>query len=292
MKKIVALVSLFNPNKSVAKNIEKLSEQVTSVVLTDNTPKVNNSKLFGSIKNAVYIANQKNLGLSAAFNKCMELDVVEKSDFIIFFDQDSCISEKYIEKLVTDFEILRKKINIGVLGPQYFDTSKNKIVELPKNSKEIEKGCFEVSEVITSSMLTKYEILKTVNFWNENVFLDYADFDLCWRAKSFEFKICQDCNVHLSHTLGKNSRKMYLPFKNKYVIQNYWSPFRYYYQTRDSIKLFWKKYVPNQWRKNFLIHNTIEILMHLYYLPQKKERLFYYCHGIIDGILGINGAIK
>ena len=174
----------------------------------------------------------------------------------------------------------------------YFDANKKMTVTLPKNATEISKGCFYVSEVITSSMLTKYTVLRSVGFWNETVFLDYADFDLCWRVKKAGFEICQTCNVRLNHALGKNAQEMFLPFKNKYVLQSYWIPLRYYYQTREIIKLFWKKYIPRQWRKNFLIHNTIEILMHLYYLPQKRERFLYFYKGLIDGIIRKNGSIK
>lgn len=292
MKKIVALVTLYNPDSSVAENVKKISEQVSHVVLSDNSSGSDNKKMFDKVENCIYIFNNKNLGLSAAFNKCMKLAVVKESDFIIFFDQDSRIEKDYIEKLVSDFEFLEEKNRIGILGPQYFDTSKNQIVPLPKNSKEIANNCFDVTEVITSSMLTKYEILNSVDFWNENVFLDYADFDLCWRIIQAGFSVCQDCNILLNHSLGKNARKMFLPIKNKYVIQNYWIPVRYYYQTREAVKLFWKKYVPRQWKKNFFIHNTVEILMHLYYLPQKRERLKFFFKGLVDGILRKNGAVK
>lgn len=292
MKTVVALVTLFNPNSAVAENIQKLSRQVSYVVLSDNSPSADNSNLFAHIKNAVYVPNGENLGLSAAFNKCMNLQIVQKSDFIIFFDQDSSINDGHINRLVSDFEHIEKITRIGMLGPVYFDTNKEMMSALPKGSAEISDGCFSVSEIITSSMLTKYEILKTVGFWNETVFLDYADFDLCWRVKKASFVICQTCNIRLNHSLGKNAQEMFLPIKNKYVLQSYWIPLRYYYQTRESIKLFWKKYVPRQWRKNFLIHNTVEILMHLYYLPQKRERFLYFCKGLIDGFLGKNGAVK
>lgn len=292
MKNIVALVTLYNPDSRVVENMKKLSEQVFHIVLSDNSLGTNNAQLFLELKNVTYIYNNENLGLSAAFNKCMKLNIVKESDFIIFFDQDSCIDDGYISKLVEDFEFIESKLNIGVLGPQYFDTSKGQLVGLSKNANDIGSGFFEVSEVITSSMLVKYKTLKTVGFWNENVFLDYADFDLCWRIKKAGFSICQDCTVHLNHSLGKNACKMYLPIKNKYVLQNYWIPVRYYYQTRDSIKLFWKKYIPIQWRKNFFIHNTIEIILHLYYLSQKRERFKYFFKGIVDGILRKNGAIK
>lgn len=291
MRNIVALVTIFNPNSSVVENVRQIAAQVSYVILSDNSS-FNNSELFKSIKNCTYIFNNQNLGLSAAFNKCMNLDVAKKSDFIIFFDQDSQIEEKYIERLVSDFEFLETKTQLGILGPQYFDTSKNQVVSLPKNAKQIANNCFIVTEVITSSMLTKYEILKAVDFWNENVFLDYADFDFCWRVIQAGFYVCQDCNIVLNHSLGKNAQKMFLPVKNKYVLQNYWVPVRYYYQTREAVKLFWKKYVPKQWKRNFLIHNTIEILMHLYYLPQKCERFKYFCKGMFDGLLGKNGATK
>lgn len=292
MKSIIALVTLYNPDCKVIRNINQLSSQVSSVVLSDNTPNKDNAVMFKDIKNVLYFPNYENLGLSSAFNKCLKLEISRKSDYLIFFDQDSLIPNNYIEKLVSDFDYISSNLKVGILGPQYFDINKNKIVELPSKNKNIGKDFFEVSEVITSSMITKYEILEEVDFWNDSVFLDYADFDLCWRLKEKGFSICQDTNILLNHTLGKNSKSMFLPIKNKHILQSYWIPIRYYYQTRESVKLFWKRYVPRQWKKNFFIHNTVEILMHLYYLPQKRNRLKYFFKGFIDGMLRKNGEYK
>ena len=117
------------------------------------------------------------MGLSNAFNYLYQIREFDNEDIFIYFDQDSDITENYIQQLVDIYKEAKiHNSKIGCLGPVYYNTS-NGMVEIQKRKKEIEEGVFSVTSIITSSMLIEYSVLKEICFWNSNVFLDLADWD-------------------------------------------------------------------------------------------------------------------
>lgn len=289
--KTVALVTLYYPCADVVAHIEQLSKQVSTVILLDNTPQESHKDLFSHIKKSVYHSFGENLGLSAAFNRALkECSVCRESDFIFFFDQDSCVTPHLIRTLVNDFLTLQKTYCVGLLGPLYFDKTRNRKAGITKRAKYVGSGCFQETEIITSSMITTYHILEYVGFWDESIFLDYADFELCWRMAKKGFGIFVTSNATLIHSLG--SGWINANFLLKKCSMTYSTPLREYYQTREAVKLLGRRYIPFNWRRNFIFNLTIRILLYTLYLPEKVKRLKYFCLGIVHGVLGRNGELK
>lgn len=289
--KIIALVTLYNPDSALVERLSKLSPQVSEIVLLDNSPSSLSEKMLYEIKmlkTCVYHFFGKNLGLSAAFNWALKnLAEAKSSDFMIFFDQDSCVAENLVQKLVDDFLRISKKAKIGCLGPVYFDSTVKKYSGITERSEIVEENVYEVSEIITSSMITTYKILEGTGFWDESIFLDYADFELCWRMKKFGYRtfITKDCA--LSHSLGTGFLEINFLFKK--LTFNYSSPLREYYQTRAAIKLLKRNYIPKNWRRNFIFNLTFRIWIFLAHLPKKRSRLRNFLCGLFDGIKNKSG---
>lgn len=204
---IYALITLYNPDPNVCINIQLIATQVDKVYLCDNSTK-NNVEMFMSIDNKEYLFFNKNLGLSCAFNQILiNEEVFDNNDFILFFDQDSEISNGYIAQLIQIYEYLEKQnVNIGCLGPVYYNTN-SKQIEVPKKKEKIYDNIFIVRSIITSSMLCRYNKLKEVGFWNEKIFLDMSDWDLCWRIQRQSYLCCMTNSLVLNHTLGEGQKK-------------------------------------------------------------------------------------
>lgn len=283
--KVYALVTLFYPDEKIAENIKILASQVDCVILSDNTPDYDNKYLFVEIRNCVYIANRENFGLSKAFNVALKSRQFDDEDFIFFFDQDSRICEGYAEVLIRNFEKIDSNHEIGCVGPQYVDTNSSKIVA-PRKIEALSDSCYTVSSMITSGLLTKYLVLKKIGFWNEEVFLDMADWDICWRMKKTGFKIVLCNALTLTHTLGKGVKKI-----GKFNLRiNH--PVREYYQLRDSIKIFWRRYVPAKYKIRFLLIWFPMPLVYLCFLPNRLLRMKYIFWGFIDGIKRKNDSFE
>lgn len=282
---VVALVTLYYPDAGVASNIEVLAEQVSNVIILDNTPDCDNSDLFSGIQRCKYFANGHNFGLSVAFNKGLALEVSRLSDYIIFFDQDSHISDGLIAGLIDDFESVSKKKKIGCIGPLYHDIVSGER-SLPNDRFAIDAGLYGVKNVITSSMLTKYTILQEVGFWNEKIFLDLADWDLCWRLRSRGFLICLTSNLSFNHTLGSGIKKIF------FLKVRQSQPVRQYYGVRDSLKLFLLEYVPFKYRVRFFFMWTLSPLFYIVFFPNRFVRLKYVARAFIDAFRGVDGPFR
>ncbi len=283
---IRAIITVYHPSQENLQNIKNISKQVDSTIICDNSPNYCNE--LKNLQNINYVWFGQNLGLSKAFNNVLQNKEFgwQDDDYVIFFDQDSNINDNYIESLLTEFEeVKRMDSNIGALGPVFFNNSNNTI-EKPKLFKQVNQYSFKVKSIITSSMLTTYKILKEIDYWNEFVFLDMADWDLCWRLEQKNYNCYMTEIVTLNHTLGNGEKKIG-PLRIR--IGN---PIREYYQTRDCLYLLHMSYVPIKYKVRFIAMVTIRPIEHLLFLKDKKERLKYIYLGIKDYRNKIYGEFK
>ncbi|WP_199589188.1 glycosyltransferase [Coprobacillus sp. AF33-1AC] len=285
-KMIAALMTCYYPDSENIKNIDIISKQVDKIFVCDNSPS-NNKKMMPSDNEKIeYCFFGKNLGLSMAFNRILKEKKYhfDDDDFIIFFDQDSRINDGFISNLIKDYlEVEDKGYEIGCIGPVYFNNSSN-MLEVPKVKTVISEKIYHVNSIITSSMLIKYSTLKELNFWNENVFLDMADWDLCWRLNQIGKMCTMSENVIMNHTLGVGEKRLG-PLRVRVG-----SPIREYYQTRDCIYLLKEKYTPIRNKIMFIEMLSIRPVVHFLLLDSKKKRMKYVKRGIVDYFKKIRGV--
>ena len=222
-----------------------------------------------------------------AFNRILKCeDEFNDNDFIIFFDQDSTIEKDHITSLAKEYELLESNnVNMGCLAPVFFNTS-NGTIEIPKMKERITDNSFKVASVITSSLLCRYSSIKEVSFWNEDVFLDMADWDFSWRIRKVGKAIVMTDSVTLRHSLGTGEKKVG-PIKIRVG-----SAFREYYQTRDCLYLLFRSYTPFKFRIRFIAQLTIRPIIHLLFLNDRKVRLQYIIKGFKDFLTKKHGALK
>lgn len=284
MSETHALVTLYNPSEKEFNNCRILSQQVDTVILCDNSQE-SHETVFQNEKNIIYITKNENLGLGAAFNVALKNDTYgwKDDDLIIFFDQDSQIGEGYIQALQDEYRKIETLIpNLGCLGPVFYNTSNGR-TERPRQKKNITDETYEVSNTITSSLMMWYGNLKRIDFWNEKVFLDLADWDLCWRMQKAGMVCCMTEKVVLHHSVG-NGEKRVGPIKLRVG-----QPFREYYQTRDALYLLQENYVPLKMRLRLIANVTIRPVVHYLMLDDKKSRMKFIRRGINDYKKGVHG---
>lgn len=284
MSETHALVTLYNPSEKEFNNCRILSQQVDTVILCDNSQE-SHETVFQNEKNISYITKNENLGLGAAFNVALKNDTYgwKDDDLIIFFDQDSQIGEGYIQALQDEYRKIETLIpNLGCLGPVFYNTSNGR-TERPRQKKNITDETYEVSNTITSSLMMRYGNLKRIDFWNEKVFLDLADWDLCWRMQKAGMVCCMTEKVVLHHSVGNGEKKVG-PIKLRVG-----QPFREYYQTRDALYLLQENYVPLKMRLRLIANVTIRPVVHYLMLDDKKSRMKFIRRGINDYKKGVHG---
>ena len=143
-----------------------------------------------------------------------------------------------------------------------------------------------MNSVITSSMLCKYGILRKVGFWNQDVFLDLADWDLCWRLKENGYYSIKTDAVILNHTLGEGD------YRKGIIRIRYGASIREYYQVRDGLYLIHRRYTPVKNKIRFACGIAFRLLVHTRVLNEKKERKKFIRRGLIDYKEKITGIYK
>ena len=284
---IRAIITLYKPDESVPDNVSTIVPQVDELYLSDNSPE-NNAHMFENLDKVQYRFNNGNFALSGAFNRLLKDRSIEwnDDDYVIFFDQDSSVHEGHIQKLVLKFQALEKHgVNVGCLGPLYFNRSSNQLA-IPRIKKQISNEDYIVKSLITSSMISKYRILKSVGFWNEDVFLDMADWDLCWRVSEKGWRCIETKTTILNHAVGSGVVKV----GNINIRET--NKIREYYQARNYLYLLNKKYVPMKYKLEFIHNLTIRPILHYLYLDDGKKRMQYIKEGIRDYKKGYFGEYR
>lgn len=281
---VYALITVYNPTKPIWDNIRAVAGQVDRVCICDNSDCAQTPSLP---ENARYWAFGENLGISQAYNRVLTDPSVpwQDGDYLLFLDQDSRCSETHVRDLLSIYETLTAQGHrVGSLGPAIFNTCRG-AVEFPRMKTPLETGVYTVSGIITSSMLCTYGNLRSVGFWNEKVFLDMADWDLCWRLRKAGLLCCMAEDVVLEHTLGIGEKKIG-PMRLRVG-----QPVREYYQIRDGLQLMIASYTPLKYRIRFLANLLIRSPLHLMFLDSRKERLHYISMGLRDTFRGRKGAL-
>ncbi|MGN8738912.1 glycosyltransferase [Bilifractor sp. HCP3S3_D3] len=284
---ISAIVTLYNPDESVVDHVKGFVTQTDRVILCDNS-RDDHFEMFEGIPSVIYTTVHKNLGLSGAFNRVLKDDKYgwKAEDYVIFFDQDSSIKEDHISTLVAEYKkLLKKKIKVGCLIPSIFNLSSNQYYQQAKLQK-LGGRTYVTDAVQTSSMLTRYGVLRSIGFWNEDLFLDLCDWDLCWRMQSHSYKVCYTEKVTFSHRIGSKEVSAGV------VRAKEGAPIREYYQTRDCLKLIGKKYTPAKYKARFIAQVTVRPILHLVMLPDKGARAHYISKGLHDYFRHINGELS
>lgn len=286
MSESSAIVTVYYPTIENVAKISRISKQVSNTYVVDNSPG-NNSVLFRD-KNVIYISMGYNAGISAAFNKVLKSKKInwKEDDYILFFDQDSHIEEGHVEKLIQVYEETKKSFkNLGCLGAMYFNRS-NGTYESPHLKKRITNHCYQVIDTITSSLLCQYGNLKDIGFWNETIFLDGADWDLCWRMRASGRICCLTDKVRFLHSVGLGEKKVFGISMRKNA------PIRLYYRTRDSLYLLCKFYTPFRIRIRLFIDVTVINILRVIFLDEKMLRMSYIVIGYKDFITQKTGIFK
>lgn len=290
LSRTVAIITLYNPQTSDICNILDISRQCDITLVIDNSAGDNSSLFSGQLDNTglLYVPNKCNLGLSGAFNTCLSTnDYVSwnANDYIVFFDQDTHIEPNHVHTLAQEFKRCRRiGVNVGCIGPAYFE-SNSQSVQAPVLNKKLDEHTMLVSKIITSSMFTQYHVLESVGFWSDDIFLDMADYDLCWKMRSHGYAVVMSTKSIITHSIGEQSSSSLLTTAGDS------KPFREYYQMRDRLYLMRKRYVPFASKAVLIYELTIQTAVRLASHRDRKKRWHYLSLGVKHYRQGVHGAL-
>lgn len=238
---ISIIVVLYQPSPDDLNTIARLSN-LYHVIAIDNSAKEN---VFPGPQELLHyyfdginkgIADAQNIGIG-------HLSDMKDITHVVFLDQDSRVSDDYPLAIAHEFDRIAQSKKLSVLGPSV------KNAETGENYKSVihkdhltDMDFIPRREVISSGSCTTIDCLKDIGLNDARLFIDYVDFEWCWRANSKGYVCGITPNLHISHHVGQKTFSLL-----GYIIIIS-SPGRYFYQFRNYLWLVRRKYVPLQWK--------------------------------------------
>ena len=278
INRIGVVIIVFHPNARLLESkLKKLGNDV-AVVVVDNTP---NETINIEQTNITYIPLRENTGIANAQNVGIGNILERGCTHVVFFDQDSDFTEIYVRSIVDEYErISTVRKNLFLLGPTVINkTNGEEYRSVIHSDKKSDQGFIEKREIISSGSCVSVDKLNQVGVMDTRLFIDYVDFEHCWRANSKGYVCGITRNVTLSHKVG--SRELHFPHGYRVIIS---APFRYYYQYRNWLWLCRKGYVPRQWKINTCIKFMSRIIYFPFAVNDWKLIEKYMFKGINDGL--------
>lgn len=256
---IDAVVVVFNPEIDVLLSlIDSLRDQVRIIYLINNGQNSDASINLG--ENVVLVNLKRNMGVAFAQNYGIKISLDQNADFVLISDQDTCYPPDFIDNMMIDEFVLDARA--AAVAPLFIDLVKGGqptgfYMKTSWGFSMVENvsGCQEIAQAISSGLLIKSSVLRDVGLMSDELFIDWVDFEWCWRARHRGFKILGNADVIIQHKLGDQS----IVIGSRKVSSR--SPVRHYYITRNAFYLSLYSEVLDRKRKLGLFIRSVRYLI-------------------------------
>lgn len=249
------IVVFFNPTEEDIEYFRQLATQYQGICVDNSSIPTFQQDSIGKM---LYLACNKNLGIAEAQNIGIR-HLMGEEGIVVFLDQDSRFPLDYPLLIAKEFQkYTAQNIRLGIIGPTVVNIKdKQEYQSIIHKHHTIADGLVVQREIISSGACTSISVLKQIGLNDARLFIDYVDFDLCWRANANGYQCATTRSLRIMHQVG--NKNIWI---GKYLIIIS-SPFRYFYQYRNYLWLIRRNYVPLQWK----IATGIKFIARLIYFP-------------------------
>ncbi len=273
---IAAIYTTYHPDTGFRQRIQHVVDRCAVTIVVDNTPG-GHAFTAGQTDGLRLLQDGRNKGLGAALNLGLDEARRQGCDAVVLFDQDSSPLPGFVESL---FDGLAAAGPRAVVGPLLIDD--DSAVPPPASSSR-GPALDDVTCIATSGMCFALERLQSSDRFTEDFFLDFVDFDWCWRLREQGWRICRLRSLPMPHRLGLAQRRF---LGLTYHVP---APFRHYFQFRDTLKLATRRYVPLYSRIRLSAILLPKLLVYPLLLDRGRERLRWMLRGIGDAVRAVPG---
>lgn len=282
---VTAVIVLYNDMNAIKLCLDSCYAQVDKIIVVDNSTDNATAFSYSDIKEKItYIKNNENLGLDKALNIGITLALTDENIWVLLLDQDSILEQSMIGNMLDSYSNAEEKENIAQIVPTVYDTNKQKYLSALKyNTFSLEKIFSPkldryVDFQITSGSLIDKQIFNIVGMMDERFFIDYIDFDYCFKLRKNSYKILLSSKAILYHSLGERKKIASIEFTEH-------SPFRIYYQVRNRL------FIMREYGRLFpyyVISDGINLILKFFKIilieSNKSKKISNYFKGLYDGI--------
>jgi rhamnosyltransferase len=284
---ICCIVVAFNPDlEQLCKVIESILQWSQRVILVDNTPNTSYCADVLDKYDLDIIQLRENIGIGAAQNIGILKAASLGCDWIVLSDQDTLYPENYGLLMKSRLQMYE---NACAIAPTFIDVHRSdeaiikaKVPAWHGWQKISPPGrVFDLYEAAASGLMLKVSSLQYVGLMNEQLFIDWVDFEWCWRARAAGFRVLGASDIKVNHSLGIGA----ISLGGKFV--NVRPPIRHYYIVRNCIYLaIYSNFLNIFIRIRLLFKSLIFIAGYSLLFSPRLVNLYSVIAGFKDGVLG------
>ncbi|HJX46078.1 MAG TPA: glycosyltransferase family 2 protein [Patescibacteria group bacterium] len=283
MKRLSIIILNYNTReflKECLLSLRKVADEVDfEIIVSDNGSSDDSVEMLKKeFPDILLIENKKNLGFAAGNNTTRKF---VRGEYILFLNSDTVMNRETLKETIKymdeheDVGAMTCKIELpeGKLDKdarRAFITPWIGLVHLflkldrifPE-SKYFSKYWYgfispdiehETDVLQGAFLLTRKKILESIDWFDEDYFLDGEDIDLCWRIKERDWKIIYYPKVSIVHIKGASKGKIESRLKEKVPLKE---RLKYRMAGVDSMEIFYRKRL---WNKYPLILNLVVVV--------------------------------
>ena len=270
-EKVAVIIVLYNPDTNDIDNVRRIAQYNVGFVVDNSLIPFMDGETIGNMS---YICNKANIGIAEAQNVALREILKGDYEYVVFLDQDTRVAVDYPLQIAMEFSRIDNG-RLAVLGPQVVNAVTGGQYASAIHKYEISENGFSLRKhIISSGSCMSINALKDVGLMWGELFIDYVDFEWCWRAASKGYQCGVTSHLQISHHVGQRELSI---GKYKVIIS---AQQRYFYQYRNFIWLIQKKYVPLQWK----CATCVKFLLRLVYFPILVNGGLKYWNNMIKGL--------
>jgi rhamnosyltransferase len=221
------VVVTFNPEMDrFLKLVNSITHQVRRIVIVNNGDSIKH--IITKYDNLSIINLNENFGIAYATNIGINNCLNNGATYVVISDQDTIYPHDYVSQMINSFSK-----NIIAVAPLYIDINSSRssffYIKTYLSFKKVffSSGKHYIDQAIASGLTIKLDLFYLTGSFNEDLFIDWVDFEWCWRAQSMGFKIIGNADILINHqlgdisvNLGTNSVSMRTPIRHYYITRN------------------------------------------------------------------------
>lgn len=185
LRKIAIGFVIYDPGTGQLDRMHEASRLGYPVYVFDNSPEKITAKQFAESRgDIVYLTCGKNVGLGRGVASVCSQAYYDQHSALVFFDQDTVFSSVTLD-FIDDF--YKKNLTLATKFSAILFNSKSYVGIGAEDVPQLK----EVSLAINSGSLFFLENVKTMNWHNDNYFVDCVDYEFCLNSQINGFKIAE-----------------------------------------------------------------------------------------------------
>jgi rhamnosyltransferase len=269
--RVVAIVPAYKPGPSLRELVDALAAQVTwTVVVDDGSPNWPDIPEEG----ARVVRHDSNRGIAAALNTGIREALTDGDTVaLLTMDQDSEVPAGFVQRLLDAWQDAESAgVRVGLVAPQKVSGQPDQRPGRPP---------------IQSGQLIPVTTVRHIGDFDEALFIDGVDDDFALRCLDAGLSIVLAPQATLGHRLGDTHE---VAIAGRTVTMTRSAPFRYYYLTRNRIRLVRQHGRKHPgWAAGQLVGLAGHLGLVVAFGPQRSGRARQAWRGVRDGLRGRTG---